>query len=371
MDWADADFRSFVLQVALLFWAPAVLLVSIRIMSQYLLESRRLREESYARSLSNREIERFEYSLMRQMKEIQVELDRNYHLMPMSLERSIESLGTRILSMIRTELSDEIRRNMREATVNISYGDSIISDLGPRRQIGSPASGEVEVKDDQRDPVPELMREISHALNTPLAQIEASLLNLMSNETIRSGQDQETFLALKSMEASLDACKAIIAAYRELTLVSQNSSGWCVDQLDHSITVLTKNMLNRIGKKLIMSVDLPEAIQGYSNNFVLAMLLPLVENAVDSAPDGSELSIRSRKDGDTEKLTVSNTLDGDPPTAAIYESGFSTKPGHDGMGLSIVHHLISSFRGASLSHEVDTDRITFQVSLPARMRDGN
>ena len=68
----------------------------------------------------------------------------------------------------------------------------------------------------------EVARDLSHALNTPLSQIEAATSTALSKPGI--DQDQREFI--ESILVSVQICKAFLGAYRELNSVSVSSSVW-------------------------------------------------------------------------------------------------------------------------------------------------
>jgi signal transduction histidine kinase len=89
-------------------------------------------------------------------------------------------------------------------------------------------------------------------------------------------------------------------------------------------------------------------------------------NAVDAAPEGSDLTIESTRDGDgTWRSRLRN--DGPPVPADIlnrvFEPLVSTKPGHAGIGLAVAQRVVNE-HGGSVTLESGDTGTTFSVVLP-------
>ena len=122
----------------------------------------------------------------------------------------------------------------------------------------------------------------------------------------------------------------------------------------------------RIGKSPKLNVDLPASIDGYSNNYVAALLLPILENAIESSKPGTSVNVEFREGPDQINLTVVNEPEEEPGGDEIYELGHTTKQGHDGTGLSSVRYLLNGHRGSAVRHEYVSPHATFSISLPRR-----
>jgi signal transduction histidine kinase/putative methionine-R-sulfoxide reductase with GAF domain len=96
--------------------------------------------------------------------------------------------------------------------------------------------------------------------------------------------------------------------------------------------------------------------------------LNLLMNAIQSMPEGGELSIGGQfsKDGYWVELTVQDSGVGIPPENVdrLFDPFFSTKEGGIGLGLSIAHRIIDQHHG-KIEVESDPGRGTlFTISLP-------
>ncbi|MDX2693313.1 ATP-binding protein [Streptomyces ipomoeae] len=95
----------------------------------------------------------------------------------------------------------------------------------------------------------------------------------------------------------------------------------------------------------------------------MAVLLPLLENAVEAVPTDGSVAVHVRRTAQGFRLSVADdtTETGLPDT--IYHVGYTTKQGHDGLGLPSVRRLLA-LREARISHGVANGRTTFTIDLP-------
>jgi signal transduction histidine kinase len=119
------------------------------------------------------------------------------------------------------------------------------------------------------------------------------------------------------------------------------------------------------GVTLTMAGDTTPVLAQVDSGKVHQVVLNLVRNAIEAAGrDGKvEIVVASTEGG--AQLRVCDTGPGIPEDvrARIYEPFFSTKPEGTGMGLAIVHNLVSAHGGSIEVASGDTGT-TFTVTLP-------
>jgi K+-sensing histidine kinase KdpD len=288
------------------------------------------------------------------------EIARLRDILPKMLESIIEDRNHRTLREIENivergfayglrnqfnELSSSLNQNL-DSRLNKTL---LLAAAQPRDQVGD-RSGQ-------------LIREISHSLNTPIALIESSILTLGANNQTHDG-DSMFSQTIDSIQTSLNICKSVLAAYRELVLVATSATLWSPESVSDAIESASKVYVKNSGKSLRVHVDMPTSIKGYSNNYVVSLLLPLIENAVDASPEGAQLSVRGRVGERNFNVEIENATNAPPQSDQIYENGFTTKDKHEGTGLSVVQYLLSAQRGASISHVSTDDSVVFKIVLP-------
>jgi signal transduction histidine kinase len=200
-----------------------------------------------------------------------------------------------------------------------------------------------------------LVRELTHSLNTPLAHLEASLISLPPSPKTTT------------MLASVRVCKSYMAAFRRVATLARDAEAWQPESLGSMLKQAADLYRVQLGADVAFSIDLPSTIPGYGNNAVLAILLTLLENAIEETPAGSTISVSASMDGETWLLEITNDLHpGHTLDEDIYQRNVTTKPGHEGLGLDAVRNILATQAGTDLSHRCTDDRVTFIVRLPGR-----
>lgn len=107
---------------------------------------------------------------------------------------------------------------------------------------------------------------------------------------------------------------------------------------------------------------------GFECNKIIGNLLQNAIDALNTEEDkkqGIKLSIFKRR-GNT-VIISENRFSGDPDRIAkAFEAGFSTKKGHEGIGLSMVLRTVKSY-GGRIYPEFDGDLIRFVVNIPNKV----
>lgn len=209
----------------------------------------------------------------------------------------------------------------------------------------------------------QLIRELSHSLNTPLSLIEASA----SIALLTVDGEDELAKSIRSISDSVQVCKAFLGAYREL-VVSGSTAVWNPKSIRAAVESASKVYADSINKKVTLELELPETIEGYSNNYITALVLPILENAIESNKQDMGVTVNFLQEGDKNKILIINEPQNEPGGDEIYEQGFTTKKNHEGTGLTSVRHLLSAYQGASLQHSFKSQLATFTITFPRRIK---
>jgi signal transduction histidine kinase len=209
----------------------------------------------------------------------------------------------------------------------------------------------------------QLIRELSHSLNTPLSQIEVSASLALSTYD----EENELSESIRSISDSVQVCKAFLGAYREL-VISGSAAVWNPKSIGKAVASASKVYSASRNKQISLESDLPITIEGYSNNYITALILPILENAIESSRQDTVVKINFSQEGEKNQLSIINEPETNPGGNEIYQQGFTTKEDHEGTGLTSVKHLLSAYQGASLNHDYEAGMATFTITLPRRVK---
>ena len=293
-------------------------------------------------------------------------LDLTERHMPRLLEElpfRVEMQLTKLLDRKLHETLESFRKTLTEETRAVLLDRELGQALEPPPET---QTKRIKEEDLRQSSTKQLIRELGHSLNTPLSQIEASVLALRAQSTKPMVDSINLRASLGRISASLDICKSVIAAFRELVVVTSSSSIWSPSSIPKALRAASDVYMKSFSKQLDVELNMPEEIQGYSSNFIVALTLPLLENAIEAGQDNEKITIFGQKKGQSFEIIVTNHLHEPLPNDDMYEPGFTTKKGHDGVGLSTVRHLLSGLRGAHVDHSADKNEVSFRVTLPAR-----
>jgi signal transduction histidine kinase len=215
----------------------------------------------------------------------------------------------------------------------------------------------------------QLIREISHSINTPLAQIELTLRGVAETTG-----DTQIIGALRRSEQSVQLCRAVLAAYRDITAVAAIATQWDIQDLRQALRSVVEVYKARgleLPEEVSVEIDVPGAIPGYSNYMIISLLLPLLQNAVEAAPSSSQIRCWGIRDDNHYLLCVSNATRFRVDLGKLKLSNYTSKLGaHEGLGLSSVRTLLArqAHLGASLEFEIADDIFIATVRLPQEGR---
>ncbi len=100
-----------------------------------------------------------------------------------------------------------------------------------------------------------------------------------------------------------------------------------------------------------------------SDDLTITVLGPLLQNAFESAPPGSEVRIGYADGKDFLTLLISNESAEAVDPERVLARGVSTKEGHSGLGLASARRLLDGVPGADLSASVANGRFVIAIKL--------
>jgi signal transduction histidine kinase len=213
------------------------------------------------------------------------------------------------------------------------------------------------------------MADVSHQLRTPLAALRLRL-DVLSQDTdpataeeLSGAQDE-----IARLSHMVDGLLAVARA--ESVLVEP--VGIQVDEVIRDRTAAWRPVAEERGVDLHPSCGGPvPAIAGEGH--LEQVLDNLLANALDAVPAGGQVQVSAVVEGDGARVVVAD--DGPGMTPRQQEMAFrrfvSSTPGGAGLGLAIVHRLVTSNGGSVALSDTPGGGLTVSVTLPAQNPDRN
>ena len=225
------------------------------------------------------------------------------------------------------------------------------ADFGPARV---PVSGKL------------MISELNHSMQTPLSQISYAVANILRGGSIPEGsEDSDSLLRIRD---SVEICWSFLGAFKQVTTI-QDENKPASERLPDRLTTAAKVYLDRFSATSDLTVDVPDSVPGYSSDYVMGILLPLLENAVEASLPNEPITITYRFDAFLHHLYVKSHPMQLPENEEIYLEGYSTKSGeHQGLGLPTVKMLLFGYEEAYVRHQCVGKSVTFEVALPGARR---
>src|SRR4029453_8347469 len=189
----------------------------------------------------------------------------------------------------------------------------------------------------------DLARSVSHDVNNALGAMLPLVQQLQ--EDVRSGSLKPDVIAedLEQLQKSLQVCRRIFGGMLSFSRGAARRTGHAqVRRAIETASAILKYGMGRSGIELVIDVpdDLPAA--GCSQSDLEQVMLNLLTNARDAMPDGGSITVRARAATDHVELSVVDSGQGIAPQhlARVLEPFFTTKPGGNGLGLSICRSIV-------------------------------
>ncbi|HMC30967.1 MAG TPA: ATP-binding protein, partial [Candidatus Angelobacter sp.] len=219
----------------------------------------------------------------------------------------------------------------------------------------------------------ELARRLAHELKNPLFPLQITVENLLRAKEQTPEQFEEVFRESgQTLQAEIGNLKGIIERFSdfskmptpELQPISVNES------LRQAARVYEPQFCAK-GRPLITArYDLDKTLEQKSvqADFELLQraLTNLISNAVEAMPEGGYMTLRSRDDGDTVRLEVSDTGGGisKEESSRLFTPYYTSKAHGTGLGLAIAQSVVSDHGGKIWAQSEEQKGTTFVIRLP-------
>lgn len=250
-----------------------------------------------------------------------------------SLERTIRELAmAREQDRLHLEQLERAMSRLEEANAKIREEQAKLVQAEKLSSIGFLSAG------------------VAHEINNPVAGVKACVLALRANKT--KPEKREAYF--DTIEEGLERIQSIVRALLDFS--RQNSAEprpVSVAELVDACWRLTAPVARKRGVEL-GAADFDEAYVWVDRNQAMQATMNLLVNAVQAAPEGSEVKVGFRRDG--ERVGITFRDEGPGMTKDVLMKAcdpfFSTKPEGEGTGLGLAVTLsIARSNGGDLEFE--------------------
>jgi signal transduction histidine kinase len=213
------------------------------------------------------------------------------------------------------------------------------------------------------EPAPELtdsniVQELTHSLRTPLHAIryetEAIELTHLDDESLRDQCGQ--------IGRFVETCDVFLSVFGQVVDAARRTERLRDAPLPETIRTLhaAAEAAHQRGTKLIL-LGVPELVADYQNTYLAALLMPLIENAVEASEPAGEITVEYQPEPGYATLRCANAV---PPGTELPAPGFSTKHPGPGLGLKVAERLADMHRGGRVDIALQDGRALVVVRLP-------
>jgi signal transduction histidine kinase len=277
--------------------------------------------------------------------------------------RVVQDIGRELSGLHhRADRQDEVSRNMVSQVrkgfeeIHVALDSLRLAALRTAAPTDEPDALPAELSE------PNIMAEVSHVLRTPLNAIKLTV-DLIEASVPRSLRDGDVQARLRDVKDAAETCVTSLAIFHEL-VGSARTTGTRGLDLRTGVETLFRTAALVVDRGTRLEAELPTSVKGFSNAYLLVLLQPLVENAVEHSETGSTVTVRCDDRDDFLMIFVENTTVGRVDGVAFESPGATTKVG-GGLGTGIARRL-ARFRRGTITYAVEDLRVRAAVRLPRR-----
>jgi len=206
----------------------------------------------------------------------------------------------------------------------------------------------------------EMSAGIAHELRNPMAVI-TGYLSLLGKQ-----QDTESREIITNIHTEISGMNRIIGdllTFARPTALNRVPVNFC-ELAEGCLAAILQPRPNGTG--IVTEVRCRDLVISADEGLLRQALCNLIQNAVDAMPDGGRLVIKAVPQGREAVVTVSDTGTGIPRDCIkkIFLPFYTTRDAGVGMGLALVHKIVTSHGGRIEAESEEGKGTTFVVTLP-------
>ena len=310
------------------------------------------------------------YNLNKRVNALDYQIDKRFK-QNVNMQSFNEPYQKYLLTYIK-DMIEQVGRDVVEEVRNTNYE----SGLGPvftpidditklTREVRSLKKlFKKEIRKQEEFSIGEFVSDVKHSMMTPLSQI---LSNCELMEDKLSSDDIKQYVV--RIEKNVKVCQSIINSYKDVVVVAKTKTFIGLREACEVCLESAGKENRKDTVTIVFGKGFVDAIEGYSNNLLIGLIEPLINNAVAASPREASIEIKIEEEADKYRLTISNLCENEVPTLMQLNTiGYSSKDNHQGVGLSTVRNLIRLMKSAELKFEVNENKVTVIINLEKRVK---
>lgn len=308
------------------------------------------------------------YNLYKRINALDYKIDKRY-----KQNANIQSFNEPYQKYLRDDIKDMIEKVKRDVIEEVRLSN-FESSLGPvltpmddlsklTREIkGLKKIIKKDIRRQEGFGVGDFVSDVKHSLMTPLSQILSNcelLEDELTSDRTRQGLDR--------IEKNVKVCQSIINSYKEVAAVAKTKTFIGLREACDACMEGAGREYQKESVYINYGNGFIDAIEGYSNNVMIGILAPLINNAVAASPADAPIEIDIEEEKEKYRIVISNQCENEMPTLIQLNTiGYSSKNNHQGVGLSTVRNLIRLMKSAELQFEIGEKKVTVIINLEKR-----
>jgi signal transduction histidine kinase len=213
-----------------------------------------------------------------------------------------------------------------------------------------------------------LSLKVAHEVRNPISAIElnAEMLEDIVREQSAPSMDEAAGLvsAIRDQVKTLDALTEEYLTFARFPRPHFEEES--INDLVVELADFVRPVATRQGLTLHVTTDRDVPMMEIDRGLLRQAVLNLVKNGLEALSRGGELTIASRRDGDSVEISVSDSGGGIPDEIArrLFEPFFTTKPQGTGLGLSIARQIAEEHGGEVRWTNRPGSGASFTIRLP-------
>jgi hypothetical protein len=217
------------------------------------------------------------------------------------------------------------------------------------------------------------IREVFHTLVTPVRTIVNSI-SIINKSRSLSNFESVLHENLKRITVNSEVIISLLYAYRGIAFsMNYTESSISVKEF---LSETIKGLNLQLDKKVKLDInDAEYVIEGYNRNLVFALLLPLLQNAVEASSSSGKVEVIQRRDLAFDEVIIKNrieeTIDVNELHAKIKtknHSNSSTFDEHEGLGIRSVQSIADSMQ-IGFDYFIDQYIFTSILKFPVKAKE--